>query len=113
MIAAALPFSFVAQHYLEPWMVGVTIMAFSALSLLPIPYGSHKGRQLPKWVLAILAAFFGCSAVLIVWKPALLVDYATMTFMIYAVLGWVPVHKDDRETFRNDYREWSAKLAAK
>jgi phosphatidylserine synthase len=98
----------------ERWVLGVVVVAvLSALNLAPIPYMTHRGqRGLQTYVKVVVALFLLSTPLLFVVARRFTFDAFSACMIVFALGGWIPVHRDERRAFFAEYRRWSAELAA-
>jgi phosphatidylserine synthase len=95
------------------YVVGfVIVIVLSVMNVVPIPYMTHRGRRAMQWyVKAVVVAFFLSAPVLFVVARRYTFDAFLLGMLWFALLGWFPVHPDERREFYVEYRRWSAELA--
>ena len=90
----------------------IVVVPLCLLNLVPIPYMTHRGhRGMQPWVKVLVVAFIAAPAVMYLFDRAYLFDVFFVGTAGYALLGWFPVHPDERRAFYAEYRRWSARLA--
>lgn len=115
--AMAVPLSHLLQHNLanRHWLeLGFVVIAvLSILNLVPIPYMTHRGRRAMQPVVKLGVALFVVTPVLVFFFDRTYTFDVFLVFVLgYALVGWMPVHPDERRDFYREYRRWSAALAA-
>jgi len=88
------------------------IAALAVMGLLPIPYMTHRGARRMQTYVKVLVAAFLVTPVLSIFVAS---DYTFDVLFVwtfgYAVLGWLPLHKDERASFFARYREWAVEVS--
>jgi len=73
------------------------IAALAVMGLLPIPYMTHRGARRMQTYVKVLVAAFLVTPVLSIFVAS---DYTFDVLFVwtfgYAVLGWLPLHQDER-----------------
>jgi phosphatidylserine synthase len=88
------------------------ISCFSIMGLLPIPYMTHRGaRRMQAYVKVLAAAFLVTPAVFFFVAPSYTFDVLLLWTGGYAVLGWLPLHDEERRAFFVRYRAWAAEIS--
>ena len=96
----------------DPVLPFILIVLLSILNLAPIPYITHRGaRGLPSWIKAGIGVFVLTPAVTFIFARDYTFDLFLIWMLGYALLGWLPISRDERQAFRHEYRRWSAALA--
>lgn len=113
IMAAGLPYSYLGQHVFSPELNGLFIVFFASLSLLPIPFVSHKGRKLRLHAKVTFIVFLIGAGCLILYRWTFLIDFLVLSFFIYVLFGWTGVRPDERKKFYQDCKDWSLRLSAK
>jgi len=111
--AMSLPLSTLFAHMGQRWVTGVVVVVvLSAMNLVPIPYMTHRGQRAMQPVVKLgVAVFLLCTPVLFVVARRFTFDAFFVLMAGFAILGWMPVHRDERRDFFLEYRRWSAELA--
>ncbi len=112
--ALSFPLSSLFVDLQARWAVGVVVVVvLSAMNLAPIPYMTHRGQRAMQPIVKVAAGLF------LLVPPLLFLVARRFTFdalfaamLIFAAVGWMPVHPDERRSFLVEYRRWSAELAA-
>jgi len=91
----------------------VVVVVLSAMNLVPIPYMTHRGQRAMQPFVKVAAVLF------LLGPPLLFVVARRFTFdalfasmIVFAAVGWIPVHPEERRAFFVEYRRWSTELAA-
>jgi phosphatidylserine synthase len=88
------------------------VVLLSALNLVPIPYMTHRGaRAMQPWAKGLVALFLTATVAVFVFARDRTFDVFLVFMVGYALLGWVPVRREERRAFYEEYRRWSAALA--
>jgi phosphatidylserine synthase len=102
----------------HPWWfelgIAMTII-MSILNLAPIPFLSHrpKGRKMQWYVVINVWAFFLIlPVVLFIFARAFVFDWIFFCTVVYAFTAWIPVTREERKQFYEEYRRWSAAVIA-
>jgi len=97
------------------WVLGFVIVGvLSALNLAPIPYLTHRGqRAMQLYVKVPVVVFFLSAPVLFVVSRRHTFDVFFVGLLWFALVGWFPVHPDERRDFYAEYRRWSAELSSR
>jgi CDP-diacylglycerol--serine O-phosphatidyltransferase len=95
------------------YVVGaVLVSAFSVMGLLPIPYMTHRGvRRMQGYVKVAILAFLVTPTIAFFVARAYTFDVLFIWTFGYAVLGWLPLTRDERHSFFVRYREWAADVS--
>jgi phosphatidylserine synthase len=111
--ALSFPLSRMFANIPNRYTIGVLVIAaLSAMSLLPIPYMTHRGeRAMQLWVKAGVAIFVISLPVSFLFSRQYLFDVFFICTTAYAIGGWIPVRRQERKAFYAEYRRWSAELA--
>ena len=89
----------------------VVVAALSVLNLIPIPYMTHRGaRAMQAYVKVGVLLFLASPVVLYALDRRYFFDVFFTWTAGYAVVGWIPIRKDERAAFYAEYRRWSAAL---
>jgi len=110
--ALALPLSHLFPHLPAPYLVGTAMVAaLSVLSVVPVPYMTHRGERGLQWfVKAGVVAFVATFPLVFLFARSYFFDSVFIWFFGFAVAGWSTVHPDERRQFRVEYRRWSASV---
>jgi phosphatidylserine synthase len=88
------------------------VSAFSIMGLLPIPYMTHRGaRQMQTYVKVLVVAFLVTPAAIFFVARSYTFDVLLLWTGGYALLGWLPLHRDERRAFFTRYRAWVAEIS--
>jgi phosphatidylserine synthase len=88
------------------------VVLLSALNLVPIPYMTHRGaRAMQPWAKALVALFVAAPFAMFFIDRDRTFDVFLVFMLGYALLGWVPVRREERQAFYAEYRRWAASLA--
>ena len=88
------------------------VVVMSVMNVVPIPYMTHRGRRAMQWyVKAVVIPFFLSAPILFVVARRYTFDVFLIGMLWFTVLGWFPVHPDERREFYVEYRRWTAELA--
>jgi phosphatidylserine synthase len=95
------------------YLVGaVLVSAFAIMGLLPIPYMTHRGaRAMQTYVKVLVVAFLVTPALFFFLAPSYTFDVLFLWTGGYALLGWLPLHGDERRAFFTRYRAWAAEIS--
>jgi phosphatidylserine synthase len=94
------------------WTGFFVILALSVLTLLPIPYMTHRGkRAMQPYVKVCVALTIVTPIAAAAFVPAYAFDVFFFWMLGFALTGWVPVHPLERKAFYAEYRRWSARIA--
>jgi phosphatidylserine synthase len=104
--------SFRADHH--AYLAGtILVCGLSVLTLLPIPYMTHRGaRGMQGWVKVGVAIFLLSAPVAFLLTRDRLFDIFCFETTFYAVFGWTPVRAAERSGFYVEYRRWRRAVAA-
>jgi phosphatidylserine synthase len=96
------------------YLVGfLIVVGLSMLNVVPIPYMTHRGRRAMQWyVKAAVIPFFLSAPVMFVVARRYTFDVFLVGMLWFALLGWFPVHPEERREFYAEYRRWAADLSA-
>jgi len=110
--ALALPLSHLFPHLPDPYLIGTAMVAaLSVLSVVPVPYMTHRGERGLQWfVKAGVVAFVATFPLVFLFARNYFFDSVFIWFFGFAVAGWSTVHPDERRQFRLEYRRWSASV---
>jgi phosphatidylserine synthase len=90
----------------------VLIPALALMGLLPIPYMTHRGaRRMQTYVKALVVAFLVTPAVVFFVARDFTFDVLLVWTMGYALLAWIPLHRDERRAFFARYRQWATEVS--
>jgi CDP-diacylglycerol--serine O-phosphatidyltransferase len=90
----------------------VVISGFSIMALLPIPYMTHRGaRGMQTYVKVLVVAFLVTPAIFFFVAPSLTFDVLLLWMGGYALLGWLPLKREERRAFFVRYRAWAAEIS--
>jgi len=108
--ALAYPLSHLFPHLPDPYLIGTLMVAvLSVMSVLPIPYMTHRGERGVQWfVKAGIVAFVATFPLTFLFARDYFFDALFIWFFGMAVAGWSTVHPDERKQFRAEYRRWAA-----
>jgi len=111
--ALSFPLSSLFVELHPRWLVGaVLVVVLSAMNLAPIPYMTHRGQRAMQPVVRLgVVLFLLGPPVLFLVARRFTFDALLASMIVFALLGWVPVHPDERRAFFVEYRRWSAELA--
>lgn len=112
--AMSLPLSRALGNHLKAghWLGFLAIVGLSMLNLVPIPYMTHRGRRaMQPWVKMFVALFIITPVITFLVDRAWTFDVFAFWVLGYAATGWVPVHRDERLAFREEYRRWATSLS--
>lgn len=112
--ALSFPLSVLFSDVGQRWVAGVVVVvALSAMNLAPIPYMTHRGQRAmqPAVKLGVVVFLLG-PPVLFVVARRFTFDALFASMVVFALVGWIPVHPDERRAFFVEYRRWCAELAA-
>ena len=116
-VAAFLVLSFLNSnlgHSLpEGRYVGVAlVLLVTVLNLAPLPFMSHHGRPLQRWVRITVTFFFvSATVVAVLWRHWFW-DLALLYVLAYSVASWIPMTPQERRAFFEASRRFRAALAA-
>jgi CDP-diacylglycerol--serine O-phosphatidyltransferase len=102
---------FFRQNDVSYVVAAVLILAFAVMSLLPIPYMTHRGaRRMQAWVKVLVLAFFVTPVAFFFVARDFTFDVLFVWMAGYAFFGWLPLSQDERRAFFARYREWAAEI---
>lgn len=115
-VAAFLVLSFLNSHLChslpEGRYVGVgLVILVTILNLAPLPFLSHHGRPLQRWVRITLNAFFASAIVVAVLWHEWFWDLALLYVFAYSVASWIPMSQQERHAFFEASRRFREALA--
>ena len=88
------------------------VVVLSALNVAPIPYMTHRGRRaMQTYIKVVVGIFFVSAPVAFVLARPHTFDVFFVGLLVFAACGWFPVHPEERQAFRAEYRRWAAELA--
>ena len=94
------------------WTGFIVVVALSVLTLLPIPYMTHRGeRAMQPYVKVFVALTIVTPILAALVIPAYAFDVFFFWMLGFAATGWVPVSRGERREFYAEYRRWSARIA--
>lgn len=92
---------------------GIPLIAFVSIAhLLPIPFRSHKGRQLKRWVIPFLFAFFGMTAGALLFFRTYTFDVVLFWLLLYSSTSWLELDREERREFFTRARAWARAVRA-
>jgi phosphatidylserine synthase len=93
--------------------IGTVVLA-AILNLAPIPYVSHrpKGRTLQWYAKAAAWVFILVPIALVFVARQFVFDAIFFCTMVYCLTAWIPVTRDERKQFYEEYRRWQAAVIA-
>jgi phosphatidylserine synthase len=103
---------FLARHPSGYPLGTALVVALSAMTLVPVPYMTHRGARAMQWYVRFSVAWFllGLPVVALLARRYLF-DLFAFDMVVYAMAGWVPVRADERAGFYGEYHRWAADLA--
>lgn len=88
------------------------VVGLSALNLAPVPYMTHRGgRAMQLYVRVLVIGWLVALPIVAVVARQYTFDLFFVGMLWFASTGWFPVHPDEREEFRVEYRRWAAELS--
>jgi phosphatidylserine synthase len=95
------------------WTGFIVIVALSILTLLPIPYMTHRGeRPMQTYVKVLVALTIVTPVVTAVVAPDYAFDVFFFWMLGFALTGWFPLRPDERRQFYAAYRRWAAAISS-
>jgi CDP-diacylglycerol---serine O-phosphatidyltransferase len=90
----------------------VLVSALAIMGLLPIPYMTHRGaRRMQTYVKAFVFVFLVTPVVAFFVARDFTFDVLFVWTFGYALLAWVPLHRDERRAFFVRYRQWASEVS--
>jgi phosphatidylserine synthase len=103
---------FFARNPERYWTGFGVVTVLSLLTLLPVPYMTHRGeRAMQPYVKLFVGLFIVTPVVVFVVDRQYAFDLFFFWIAGYALFGWFPVSRDERRRFYREYRRWSARVA--
>ena len=103
---------FFARNPERYWTGFAVVGVLAVLTLLPVPYMTHRGQRAMQPYAKVLVGLFIVTPVVAYFvDPHYAFDLFFFFIAGYAVFGWVPVSRAERRQFYVEYRRWSARVA--
>jgi len=108
--ALSYPLTHLFAHLPSPYLLGTVLVAgLSVLSVVPVPYMTHRGERGLQWyVKAGVVVFVLSFPVAFLFARDYFFDVLFVWYFGMAVAGWSTVHPDERKQFKAEYRRWAA-----
>ena len=94
------------------WTGFGVVLVLSLLTLLPVPYMTHRGdRAMQPYVKMFVGLFIVTPAIVLVLRPAYAFDVFFFWIAGFALFGWFPLSPAERRLFYTEYRRWALRVA--
>lgn len=94
------------------WTGFGVVLVLSLLTLLPVPYMTHRGeRPMQLYVKVFVGLFMVTPAIVLALRPAYAFDVFFFWIAGFALFGWFPLSRSERRLFYTEYRRWSLHVA--
>lgn len=99
---------------LPHWLwYGIPLIVFvSTAHLLPIPFRTHKGRRLKRWVIPFLVVFFGMTVTALLFFRTYTFDVVLFWLLLYCCLSWLELEREERREFFVRAKAWARAVRA-
>ncbi len=94
------------------WFGALMIVGVSYGLLTDFPFVSHHGRKLQGWVVAIVFWAYGSSILQALFYRRFFWDILLFYMCVYIFLGWIVLHKRERDEFWVAVHQWRKDLEA-
>lgn len=115
IIAISLPNAtlFFKESFLGYEGGAIVLGLVALLNLSPVPYLTHKGRQLQLYVKILVTLFLLAPVALFCFARPFFYDFLFVMGFGYAVGAWIPLSPTERREYWAEYKRWSRQVAIK
>jgi phosphatidylserine synthase len=92
------------------WLGAIFLVILSVAHILPLPFRTHRGRNLENYIRAFVTLFFVTTIVALLFFPKYVFDVTFVWLLLYALTSWIPFTPEERRAFFARAKEWSEQV---